>query len=783
MVWTVWQQQEAARKVDEIITTRADPGVVVHLLLFPPPPPTSGTHTQEWHEADATGQVWLSSREWCISGQANVITSSALLNGLVAQGPQIDTTVEPQVPGNCWYDRRMDRLAHAPYTPCILQVAAGICARAIHRAVFRTLPKVIALDCDNTLWGGAVAEVGPQGVALSPHFLALQQFFLEMHDNGVLLALCSRNSNPDDVLQVWRERADEMVLQLDHIVAHQISWDAKSCGLHTLATSLCLGIDTVVLVDDSSAECAEVSANRPEVGIVQLPRDPTLYPEFLKACWLFDPGFGASAGGTAVDKERTKLYRQVAERAEARTDFGGGLPAWVASLNITITFVPLSESNLKRAAQLTERTSQMNACKLPISAAQLAARCSIGCPSGPATSAERKTSATAACAFVRDRFGDHGIVGMVVISDDAKPNDPGILSVETFLLSCRSLHLGVEHAMMRHLATIANMRGAEHIHIQWSPSERNDAACHFFSGIAGASFVANPDSSSSSPAAVVSDASGEPPTYDGGGNKSTDDVDAINQAADGYDPEKYKRENFMTPELEGLSKKKLKAELRRRVREAHKKDQSVMEANRRARAAKRAASKAGRAPRLAEISQHRPFGNKPSPGYVRVPTASALKLNVRVNNENPPSSSATRATMSGGQAANARHASGSGGGRPVALHHETTLAIALGLTTKKRELAEYVSAAYYTPVERMLTAPHTGTEVDTSAGRDADSHGKPLTIQQYQEYYILREQARDKVKLMIQRSNPEQYAHVNHETLSDVQRMQRRTGAAKKGDH
>ena len=50
-----------------------------------------------------------------------------------------------------------------------------------------------------------------------------------------------------------------MVLTLDHVVAHTVSWDRKSAGLVKLATSLCLGVDSLVLVDDSSAECAEVS--------------------------------------------------------------------------------------------------------------------------------------------------------------------------------------------------------------------------------------------------------------------------------------------------------------------------------------------------------------------------------------------------------------------------------------------------------------------------------------------------------------------------------------------
>jgi hypothetical protein len=47
--------------------------------------------------------------------------------------------------------------------------------------------KVYALDCDNTLWGGAVAEVGAANVVLSKPFLELQHFFVDLYLALVLL--------------------------------------------------------------------------------------------------------------------------------------------------------------------------------------------------------------------------------------------------------------------------------------------------------------------------------------------------------------------------------------------------------------------------------------------------------------------------------------------------------------------------------------------------------------------------------------------------------------------
>ena len=116
-------------------------------------------------------------------------------------------------------------------------------------------------------------------------------------------------------------------IEKEHVTTHAVSWGPKSEALRAMAASLCLGADSFVLVDDSAAECAEVAANCPEVGVVQLPRNnPELYQHVLENAWIFDRPYGASvnSNGTEVDKRRTELYREVADRADSRAKFDGG---------------------------------------------------------------------------------------------------------------------------------------------------------------------------------------------------------------------------------------------------------------------------------------------------------------------------------------------------------------------------------------------------------------------------------------------------------------------------
>src|SRR4029079_15327583 len=82
----------------------------------------------------------------------------------------------------------------------------------------RTQPyKVIALDCDNTLWRGLCGEAGASGISITPQHQALQRFMLDQLQAGKLLCMCSKN-NEEDVLQVFRERP-EMLLEREHCPA------------------------------------------------------------------------------------------------------------------------------------------------------------------------------------------------------------------------------------------------------------------------------------------------------------------------------------------------------------------------------------------------------------------------------------------------------------------------------------------------------------------------------------------------------------------------------------
>lgn len=355
-----------------------------------------------------------------------------------------------------YYDAETDKTGHVPYTDVGFARIATEIVRKI--AAIRSRPhKVIVLDCDNTLWEGVCGEDGATGVKLSPQFLALQQFMLVQKNEGMLLCLCSKNSE-QDALDVFKLRS-EMLIQLDDLVTWRINWQAKSENIKSLAEELQLGLDSFIFLDDNPVECAEVEANCPQVTTLLLPQNSDEFAAFLQNCWAFD-----RLKVTQEDRKRTKLYQQNVQREQFRSKTAG-LENFLAGLNLEITFSDLELQHLSRVSQMTQRTNQFNFTTIRRSEAELRDLCLNG-------------SATCWVIEVKDRFGDYGIVSTVIfqIIDNT-------LWIDTMLLSCRALGRGVERHIFVKLGEYARSHDATKVVAKFIATARNQPAINFLESI------------------------------------------------------------------------------------------------------------------------------------------------------------------------------------------------------------------------------------------------------------------------------------------------------------
>ena len=329
-------------------------------------------------------------------------------------------------------------LSRAPYSPLLYQELGIALARYI-RARRRSPAKVIAVDCDNTLWGGVVGEVGLDGIELGEDgagraYQLFQHSLKRLKERGILLAVVSRNEEAD-VLEVF-ERHPGMVLRQDDIATWSVNWDHKSENLRALADEMNLGLDSFVFLDDDPAVRAEVASRAPEVHVVPLPDSPTGYAEALDRLWLFD---GAQA--TEVDAARTRMMQEEGRR-KRESKSAASLEEFLASLELRVEMRTPQDAEWARVAQLTQRTNQFNL--------SLKRR----------TVEEARALAGEASVLIlkaADRFGDYGLVGVAVV----RPPDPtGAAEIDTLLMSCRALGRGVEDAFLAGMAALATGQGA-----------------------------------------------------------------------------------------------------------------------------------------------------------------------------------------------------------------------------------------------------------------------------------------------------------------------------------
>ena len=349
-------------------------------------------------------------------------------------------------------DPEADAAADVPYAP---EAFAALSAEMIRRAsaTARRPLKLIAVDGDNTLWRGVVGEDGIDGVAIDEGARALQRRLKALAENGVILALLSKNDERD-VAEILARRED-MVLGAEDLLAVGVNWRAKAENLEEIAERFGVGDDAILFLDDSPVEIAAMRAARPGVLVGQIPQTPDEIARFAEHFWLLDP-----PPATQEDRRRMEMYRDDAARHDAARA-APTLQAFFSNLDLKVEIAEAGAGDMARLAQLTQRTNQFNATLARFSEHELNAW---------AASQSRQLFGVR----VRDRFGDYGLVGVIGVEEE-----PGRLSVPLFTLSCRALGRGVEHRMAARIGALAVDAGAGSVAFSFIEGPRN-APAHVF---------------------------------------------------------------------------------------------------------------------------------------------------------------------------------------------------------------------------------------------------------------------------------------------------------------
>ncbi len=357
-----------------------------------------------------------------------------------------------------WHDERKWLTARLPIAAGYLLPMAREWMRFIVPLSGRTA-KVLVVDLDNTLWGGVIGEDGMGGIQVGAEypgaaFQALQRALLDLSRKGILLAVCSKN-NLDDAMEAL-EKHPGMLMRAQHFAALRINWTDKAQNLREIAQELNVGIDALAFLDDNPFEREQVRAALPEVTVIDLPKNPMEYASTVRNCAAFE-----RLTLSSEDLQRTEMYAAQKRLAEAERSFQSK-EDFFRFLEQEAELEPVSELTLARVAQLTQKTNQFNLTTRRYSEAQIAAM---------AKQADWHISSIR----VRDRFGDHGLVGVAIAHDEGEQCE-----VDTFLLSCRVIGRTVETALLAQLAENAAQRGRKRLVGWFLPTKKNAPARDFY---------------------------------------------------------------------------------------------------------------------------------------------------------------------------------------------------------------------------------------------------------------------------------------------------------------
>ncbi|MEN8908147.1 MAG: HAD-IIIC family phosphatase [Clostridiales bacterium] len=349
------------------------------------------------------------------------------------------------------FDLVKNNIGHIPYTEEYFSVLGTQIFRNLYLAN-QQIFKVIVVDCDNTLWKGIAGEDGVNNLKITKGHRFLHEFLIQKYDEGMLLAICSKN-NENDVWEVF-DKNKEMLLKREHFVTWKINWDSKATNIREIGAELNLGLDSFIFIDDSSAECFNVMTELPEVLTLCIPEDAAYLEKYIKHVWAFDKHRNYSK-----EKNRSKMYITEKQRKSMRKE-SISLEEYLKALNLKASMNVITESQIPRISQLSQRTNQFN------------------------STAIRRTEKEVKSLIendyiiwaieVSDNFGDYGLVGGIFTYIENT-----CLIIDSFLLSCRTLSRSIEDVILYGINKYCLDNNIESIIIKYCKTQKNQPFTDF----------------------------------------------------------------------------------------------------------------------------------------------------------------------------------------------------------------------------------------------------------------------------------------------------------------
>jgi FkbH-like protein len=357
------------------------------------------------------------------------------------------------------FNPKSEIMAGFPYHLPHASVLAGSMARLIHNPVPK---KGLITDLDDTLWSGILGEAGIDNVCWSldrhaqEHGL-YQQFLSSLASAGVLIAVASKNDKA--LVERVFERKD-IILRKDHVYPLEAHWSPKSASIRRILKHWNIGGDSVVFLDDSPMETAEVKAAFPEIECFTFPKGN------YQAVWDLLKQLRDLFGKSTVSEEdrlRLQSIRNAGVLQESLEAEGSLSDGFLEQAKASIAFVS-GKGPDGRALDLINKTNQFN-----LNGRRLT--------EGEWSNYLGEMRGGLLTANYEDKYGPLGKIAALLFKYDGKA-----LRVDSWVISCRAFSRRIEHQCLKYLFEKYDV---DEIEFDYRATDRNGPLQEFFMQLTG----------------------------------------------------------------------------------------------------------------------------------------------------------------------------------------------------------------------------------------------------------------------------------------------------------
>jgi FkbH-like protein len=357
-------------------------------------------------------------------------------------------------------DARSELAAGFPYKLAHASALADMICRLVSP---RTPKKGLITDLDDTLWSGILGEEGVDGVFWDlehhsqPHGL-YQRLLRSLSETGVLIAAATKN-DPQTVDKALDR--EDLLLSRNAIFPVEAHWNPKSESVSRILEAWNIGADSVVFIDDSPMELAEVKATHPEIECVLFPKDDA--QGLVDLLYQLRDLFGKSAL-SEEDSIRRESIQRSRENAQQFQGSDEKLIDFLAQAEAELTLNFSNEPSDPRPLELVNKTNQFNL---------------NGRRYNESTwrSYLREPEAFLLVASYRDKYGP---LGKIAILAGRKLSNK--VRLDTWVMSCRAFSRRIEQ---RCVAELFSHFAAEEIVFDFQPTAKNGPLREFLTRLLG----------------------------------------------------------------------------------------------------------------------------------------------------------------------------------------------------------------------------------------------------------------------------------------------------------